>query len=123
MCKRAGDDPRLVSQFNRAPECGDRVVVSAHLLVSLRNTGRERDRGAFRPPTLRNVTRFPRLMHNGRLGMSSALDNYGRGGVPNRWLSPNMLPLPPAAPNTISELLEFLEALVGEWPEHVGPPE
>jgi cytochrome c peroxidase len=86
-------------------------------------TGRERDRGAFRPPTPRNVTRFPRLMHNGRFGMSSALENYGRGGVPNRWLSSLMVPLGPAAPNTLSELLEFLEALVGEWPEHVGPPE
>jgi cytochrome c peroxidase len=86
-------------------------------------TGRERDRGAFRPPTLRNVTRFPRLMHNGKLGMGSVPDHYGRGGVPNRWLSSSMAPLPPAAPNTISELFEFLEGLVGEWPEHVGPPE
>jgi cytochrome c peroxidase len=86
-------------------------------------TGRESDRGAFRPPTLRNVMRFPRLMHNGRMGMSEVADHYGRGGVPNRWLSSSMAPLGPAAPNTISELLEFLEALVGEWPEHVGPPE
>jgi len=86
-------------------------------------TGRESDRGAFRPPTLRHVTRFPRLMHNGKLGLTSALENYGRGGVPNRWLSPLMVPLGPAGSNTLSELFDFLEALVGEWPEHVGPPE
>ena len=33
-------------------------------------TGREADRGAFRPTSLRNIVLIPRLMHNGSLGLS-----------------------------------------------------
>jgi hypothetical protein len=63
-------------------------------------------------------------MHNGRIsGLTAVFNHYGQGGVPNKWLSPLITPLPPAGPQTFNELIEFLNALVGEWPENVGPPE
>ena len=87
-------------------------------------TGVEHDRGAFRPPSLRNIVLFPHLMHNGRIaGLNAVFTHYGQGGVANKWLSPLISPLPPAAPQTVPEILDFLNALIGEWPENVGPPE
>jgi cytochrome c peroxidase len=86
-------------------------------------TGKESDRGAFRTMSLRNVTQFSRLMHNGTLGMGNIPDFYGRGGNRNQWISPLLPILGPASPQTIQSLSDFLDSLTGETPENVGPPE
>jgi cytochrome c peroxidase len=86
-------------------------------------TGEEKDRGAFRPPTLRNITVVPKLMHNGSMTLGAVADFYGRGGNINKWISPLLIAPGPAPPQIIQETTEFLNALTGEMPEHVGPPE
>ena len=87
-------------------------------------TGVESDRGAFRPPTLRNVELFPHLMHNGKMNsLSEVIDHYGHRGTPNRWLSPLLLDLGPAPPQVRQDVIAFLTSLSGEMPQNIGPPE
>ncbi|RMF89299.1 MAG: cytochrome-c peroxidase [Nitrospinota bacterium] len=79
-------------------------------------TKEDKDRGAFKTPTLRNVTQTAPYMHNGVFQtLAEVIDFYDRGGgaVPNK--SPLMQPLGLTAQEK-SDLLAFLEALTGELP-------
>jgi cytochrome c peroxidase len=52
-------------------------------------TGQARDIGAFKTPTLRDVSRRAPYMHDGSVAtLREAIELYDRGGIANPWLSP-----------------------------------
>lgn len=80
-------------------------------------TGAEKDRGAFKTPTLRNVTETAPYMHDGSVAtLEEVIELYDRGGEPNPWLSPKIRPLG-LTDQEKADLLAFMEALTGEVPE------
>ncbi len=77
-------------------------------------TGVDADRGAFKTPGLREVTRRAPYMHDGSLAtLRDVMDHYVKGGEENPWLSPKMeiLDLTEA---DIDALVAFMQALEGE---------
>jgi cytochrome c peroxidase len=78
-------------------------------------TGAEKDRGAFKTPTLRDLLRTAPYMHDGSMAtLEDVVDFYDRGGEPNTWLDPKMQPLALSAGER-ADLLEFLKSLEGDW--------
>jgi cytochrome c peroxidase len=85
-------------------------------------TKEEKDRGAFRTPTLRNVMQREPYMHNGLFhSLEEVIDFYDAGGGAVAGKSPLIQPLGLIAPEK-RDLLAFLQALTGELPT-VTPPE
>ncbi len=81
-------------------------------------TGREEDRGAFKTPTLRNISETAPYMHDGGVAtLEAVIDFYERGGEPNPWLDPKMRPINDLTDQQKQDLLAFLEALTGTVPE------
>jgi cytochrome c peroxidase len=82
---------------------------------------RESDRGAFKTPTLREVTRHAPYMHDGSLKtLREVVEFYNRGGVRNPWLDPKMRPLD-LTEAEIDALVALLEALEGEGYQDTPP--
>ena len=82
----------------------------------------EADRGAFKTPTLRNVTDSPPYMHDGSAKTLVDVANlYDRGGKPNKWLSKEIRPLH-LSDQEKADLLAFFEALTGEVRGRERPP-
>lgn len=74
----------------------------------------EVDRGAFRTPTLRNITQTAPYMHDGsEATLQDVIALYDRGGKPNPNLSKEIRPLHLSDQDKV-DLLAFLEALTGE---------
>jgi cytochrome c peroxidase len=74
----------------------------------------EFDKGAFKTPTLRNITQSGPYMHDGSEAMlQDVIEFYDRGGRPNQWLSKEIKPLHLSAQDK-ADLVAFLEALTGE---------
>jgi len=74
----------------------------------------EVDRGAFRTPTLRNITQTAPYMHDGsEATLQDVIALYDRGGKPNPNLSKEIRPLN-LSDQDKADLLAFLEALTGE---------
>ncbi len=72
------------------------------------------DHGAFKTPTLRNITDTAPYMHDGsEKTMKDVIALYDRGGTPNKWLSKEIKPLHLSAQDT-ADLVAFLQALSGE---------
>ena len=86
-------------------------------------TKNEADRGAFKTPTLRNITQTRPYMHDGSLtSLATVIEFYNDGGRSNPHLSRLIRPLNLSAQDKI-DLLAFLESLTGEPQPHLGPPE
>ena len=84
-------------------------------------SGQARDTGAFKTPTLRDVSRRAPYMHDGSVGtLRETVELYDRGGVANPWLSPDVKPLH-LSPREVDALVAFLKALDGEGFEDVAP--
>jgi len=82
-------------------------------------TGREKDRGAFKTPTLREVARTAPYMHDGSLAtLEAVVDFYDAGGRPNPNLDAGVRPLN-LTPEEKRALIAFLESLSGTVQE--GP--
>ncbi len=85
-------------------------------------TKQDKDWGAFKTPTLREVEITHPYMHDGRFGtLEQVVDFYDKGGTANRNLDPLIKPL------NLSEedkkaLLSFLKALNGEGWQHFTQP-
>ena len=80
-----------------------------------------RDVGAFKTPTLRDVSRRAPYMHDGSVpDLWEAVLHYWRGGTPNPWLSERMAPVP-LDRRDVRALVAFLEALDGEGFADVAP--
>ena len=71
------------------------------------------DRGAFKTPTLRDLTLSAPYMHDGSLAtLEDVIDFYDRGGRPNPNLSPEIRPLQLSGDEK-QHLVAFLRALTG----------
>jgi cytochrome c peroxidase len=74
----------------------------------------EADRGAFKTPTLRNVTQSAPYMHDGsEATLQEVVKFYDQGGRANKWLSKEIKPLH-LSDQDKADLVAFLEALTGE---------
>lgn len=74
----------------------------------------EKDKGAFKTPTLRSITETAPYMHDGVFKtLEEVLDFLDKGGGPNPNLSPLIKPLGLTAEEK-ADLVAFLKALTGE---------
>jgi cytochrome c peroxidase len=72
------------------------------------------DKGAFKTPTLRNVTQSSPYMHDGsETTLLEVVNFYDKGGFKNQWLSKEIKPLN-LSDRDRADLVAFLEALTGE---------
>ena len=79
-----------------------------------RVTRAEKDRGAFKTPTLREVARTAPYMHDGSFAtLEEVIDYYDRGGQKNPGLDPDLRPLHLSAADK-RDLLAFLTSLTGD---------
>ena len=80
-------------------------------------TKREADRGRFKTPTLRGLTRTAPYMHDGSLKtLDEVIEFYNRGGGPNPHLDPAVQPLG-LSKDEVQALFDFLKALSDAAPE------
>ena len=84
-------------------------------------TKEPKDIGAFKTPTLREVTRTAPYMHSGQFGtLRQVVDFYNQGGINNPHKDPLMQPLK-LSHEEKEDLVEFLHSLSGEgW--QMEPP-
>jgi cytochrome c peroxidase len=76
-------------------------------------TGSDRDRGAFKTPSLREVARTAPYMHDGSMArLADVIEFYAAGGRPNPNLDPDIRPLNLTADDKAA-LLAFLRSLSG----------
>jgi cytochrome c peroxidase len=76
-------------------------------------TGLERDRGAFKTPTLRQITITAPYMHDGSLAtLEEVVDFYDQGGNPNPEIDPLLNPLA-LSTREKRALIAFLRSLSG----------
>jgi cytochrome c peroxidase len=81
-------------------------------------TKEEKDRGAFKTPTLRNVALSGPYMHDGsQKTLEEVVEWYDKGGHKNQWLSDKMKPLK-LTPQEKADLVAFMkDGLTGSFPE------
>lgn len=81
------------------------------------------DRGAFKTPTLRELTKTAPYMHDGsQKTLEEVITFYNKGGEKNPWLDPLVVPLGLTDPEK-ADLVAFMKALDGEPYPMVTPPE
>ncbi len=80
------------------------------------------DRGAFKTPTLRNVSRSAPYMHDGSLKtLQEVVDYYAGGANSNLYLDKEIKQIHLSARDR-ADLVEFLASLAGAPPPNAGPP-
>jgi cytochrome c peroxidase len=76
----------------------------------------EKDKGAFKTPTIRNVALSAPYMHDGsQLTLEEVVEHYNKGGDKNPWLSDKIVPLN-LTPIEKNDLVEFMRACTGTFP-------
>ena len=76
----------------------------------------EKDKGAFKTPTIRNVALSAPYMHDGSLlTLEEVVEHYDKGGDKNKWLSDKIVPLK-LTPQEKLDLVEFMRACTGTFP-------
>ena len=76
-------------------------------------TKREPDKGAFKTPTLRQVSQTAPYMHDGSLAtLADVVDRYNQGGVANPHLDREIRPLK-LTDEEQADVVAFLESLTG----------
>jgi cytochrome c peroxidase len=84
-------------------------------------TRKPEDLGAFKTPTLREVTKHPPFMHDGSFAtLREVVEHYNRGGISNPNLSPKIQPLGLTG-SEMDALVAFLESLEGEGYQDTPP--
>lgn len=77
----------------------------------------EKDKGAFKTPTIRNVALSAPYMHDGsQKTLEEVVEHYAKGGTPNEWLSTKIKKLD-LKPEDKADLVEFMKACTGEFPK------
>jgi cytochrome c peroxidase len=77
----------------------------------------EKDKGAFKTPTLRNITQTGPYMHDGsQKTLEEVVEWYAKGGHPNPYLSDKMKKLDLSAQDK-QDLVEFMKSLTGPLPK------
>ncbi len=80
------------------------------------------DIGAFKTPTLREVSRTAPYMHDGRFGtLEEVVHFYNQGGIPNPHLDNTVIPLE-LNESEQRDLVAFLRSLNGEGWQHATAP-
>ena len=75
----------------------------------------EKDKGAFKTPTIRNVALSGPYMHDGSMAtLEEVVEHYNKGGDKNPWLSDKIVPLK-LTPQESIDLVEFMRACTGEF--------
>jgi cytochrome c peroxidase len=83
--------------------------------------GRPGDRGAFKTPTLREVTKHAPYMHDGSIAtLREVVELYNRGGEKNPWLDSKVKPLK-LTDAEVDALVAFMQALEGEGYQDSAP--
>ncbi len=88
-------------------------------------TGEEKDKGAFKTPTVRNVEFTGPYMHDGsQQTLEEVVEWYAKGGHPNAWLSEKIKKLE-LSDQDKQDLVAFMKSLSGPFPtvEHARLPE
>jgi cytochrome c peroxidase len=81
-----------------------------------------RDRGAFKTPTLREVTRHAPYMHDGSIAtLREVVEFYNRGGNANPWLDPKMKLRDRLTDEEIDAVVAFMQSLEGEGYQDTPP--
>ena len=81
----------------------------------------ESDRGRFKTPTLREVTKHAPYMHDGSIAtLREVVEFYNRGGNKNPYLDPKIEPRK-LTPSEVDALVEFMKALEGEGYQDTPP--
>ena len=76
----------------------------------------EKDKGAFKTPTIRNVALSSPYMHDGSMAtLEEVVEHYNKGGIKNPWLSDKIVPLN-LKPQESVDLVEFMRACTGAFP-------
>ena len=79
------------------------------------------DRGAFKTPTVRDVSLHAPYMHDGSLAtLRDVVEHYNKGGVRNPHLDPKIKPLK-LAEDEVNALVAFMEVLKGEGYQDTAP--
>lgn len=80
-------------------------------------TQEEKDRGAFKTPTMRNVAVSAPYMHDGsQKTLQEVVEWYDKGGHPNKWLSDKMKPLKLTEAEK-ADVVEFMvQGLTSDFP-------
>ncbi len=77
----------------------------------------EKDKGAFKTPTIRNVALSAPYMHDGsQKTLEEVVEHYNKGGTPNPQLSTKIKKLD-LKPEEKTDLVEFMKACTGEFPK------
>lgn len=80
-------------------------------------TKQEKDKGAFKTPTVRNAALSAPYMHDGSLAtLMDVVEWYAKGGLPNPWLDSKIKKLE-LTPQDKLDLVAFMEACTGEFPK------
>ncbi len=80
-------------------------------------TKQEKDKGAFKTPTIRNVVQTAPYMHDGsQKTLEEVVEWYAKGGHPNPYLSDKMKKLNLTEQDK-RDLVNFMKAVTGEFPE------
>lgn len=80
-------------------------------------TKEDRDRGAFKTPTIRNVALSGPYMHDGSLkSLEEVVEWYAKGGHPNPHLSKDVRKLDLSKEDK-ADLVAFMKACTGEFPQ------
>lgn len=84
-------------------------------------TGEEKDTGAFKTPTLREVSLHAPYMHDGSVPtLREAVEHYNRGGEPNPWLSERIRPFD-LTPEEVDAVVAMMESLEGRGYQDTPP--
>lgn len=79
-------------------------------------TNEERDRGAFKTPTLLDISRSAPYFHNGSVAtLEEAVDLMLGGGLDNQWLDRANLQPATLTPEERADLLQFLRELTANY--------
>jgi cytochrome c peroxidase len=86
-------------------------------------THTDRDRGAFKTPSLRNIAETAPYMHDGSLDtLVQVIDFHAAGGNVNPWLD-SKIRMRHLTTREKADLLAFLRSLSGEVPSETLPDE
>jgi cytochrome c peroxidase len=79
-------------------------------------TKNDRDRGAFKTPTLLDVSKSAPYFHNGSVAtLEQAVDQMLGGGLPNQWLDKENLKAVKVSKQEREDLLQFLRELTANY--------
>lgn len=85
-------------------------------------TGEKKDIGAFKTPTLREISLTAPYMHDGRFAtLEEVVGHYSRGGIKNPFLDNQIIPLN-LTESEKRDVVEMLRTLNGEGWQHVKAP-